>query len=1035
MNDARALLAALWQQRFLRSSGIPEPYWMTRLNKSIAQAAGQVHTEPTDAQREAGNYRKGKIRLHGLEITIENPKGSIRRGKGWEATLPHHYGYLNRTEGKDGDHVDCFIGPHPESEMVFVVDQLTQGGHFDEHKCLLGFRTEAKAKAGYLEAYPAGWRCGPITPMTIDQFREWLRSGDTTKPVRKQVSKYSRVYAALVERYAIEWSHAPKGGMVSNVNGKFYEGGEFMPVHGKSEQSAGEKGKKKPAKAQKVLNRWGEYEEVPEGHRAVENLVGGHPQKSHKLGDDALTYLGLTRKHTQQLKDLWEAGHASLPAAVLPPSVTTKGVAPSDDWNIEKKMEEHRLARQAESAEKARSEAMEQAAKDREEHEAKKPAEPPKQKELFTRAGLVERFALEFASRGFVERYRQATAEESKHWVTIGGQAEGDKKHVGGSPVQIDGSGKITAGPGWLAKKGISHLGKQPIASPPPARRQSPADVHRRIAQQINQNRIQSPPPARPAKPVEQVPQQVPTGDPRNIGAAIAREFAARRQRAANTRENTQVAHTPPKPPDQNAPNAAPERPAGRVRKPKSPPDQLDPQEQSKRSRTAQRRRDTTEANLGHEAEQIDQIAGEYDISPDELREAADYLLSQEDEATTEGSEPVLRDLRARGLNRASMERAGGPDKWPGFDKIAQVVNSNHPGLLPDDDASAALWDMLIQGKKTRPALSDSKRLRQAAQMVADSKKYETEREAVPFSRRGLVERYLRWRSGRVHFAQITDIPTHNVGPVPENSQKDSANQGDLLTRKEPEMAHIEHFQKTKSMLLANAFQEEFCQREFYAKRFKPAAIQGGLFDEKEHPRDDAGKFTDGGGESSSDDKPFSLTNKPAKSGPVAENVPTRQKQLLSGLDALPGQQDLFDDLDKEALEEPKKGGQDFSQFHPIRDYEMGAILPVELYDGLPVFGDEESGLVVRVEKRDNGHYDVWQQSKSNPEGRNPYATDRDINVARHAAWRAARHDPIRSPRGMAKIIENQRRLLEGAKKFGTDVPERLRADFPDLKA
>jgi len=158
---------------------------------TIANAVASTHPSPSPAQRDAGNYRKGKLRLHGLEISIENPKGTRRRPE-WKP-LACHYGYINRTEGRDGDHVDVFIGPNPSSELVFVVDQVTESGkRFDEHKVMLGFTSKAKAKAGYLANYQAGWKCGPITAMTIEQFKTWLRDGDTTKRVAMQVSKYDK---------------------------------------------------------------------------------------------------------------------------------------------------------------------------------------------------------------------------------------------------------------------------------------------------------------------------------------------------------------------------------------------------------------------------------------------------------------------------------------------------------------------------------------------------------------------------------------------------------------------------------------------------------------------------------------------------------------------------------------------------------------------------------------------------------------------------------------------------------------------------
>lgn len=158
--------------------------------------------QPTDAQLKAGNYKKGHVRWNGLDITIENPKGSIRRGKNWEQKMAHHYGYIRRTEGRDGDHVDCFIGNQPHSEIVFIVDQQTPAGRFDEHKCIIGATNRKQAKNIYLANYPPGWKCGPITSMTVDQFKAWLAEGDTTKRVERQVSQYSADdFDRFIDRY------------------------------------------------------------------------------------------------------------------------------------------------------------------------------------------------------------------------------------------------------------------------------------------------------------------------------------------------------------------------------------------------------------------------------------------------------------------------------------------------------------------------------------------------------------------------------------------------------------------------------------------------------------------------------------------------------------------------------------------------------------------------------------------------------------------------------------------------------------------
>lgn len=158
----------------------------------VEAARAEVNTEPTQAQKEAGNYKKGHLKLHGFDIALENPKGSTRSGtapdgKAWHSTMAHDYGYIKRTEGADGDHVDVFIGDQPESEQVYVVDQVDpKTGKFDEHKVMLGFVDEAAAQAGYLANYEPRWKgLGGIKAMSVQMFKRWLKEGDTTQSINR----------------------------------------------------------------------------------------------------------------------------------------------------------------------------------------------------------------------------------------------------------------------------------------------------------------------------------------------------------------------------------------------------------------------------------------------------------------------------------------------------------------------------------------------------------------------------------------------------------------------------------------------------------------------------------------------------------------------------------------------------------------------------------------------------------------------------------------------------------------------------------
>lgn len=148
--------------------------------------------EPTQAQKEAGNYKVGRLNLGGLDISVENPEGSQRKGvdrdgKPWSVTMKSHYGYIRGTVGRDKDHVDVFVRPGTaeltDASPVFVVDQKdAQSGAFDEHKVMLGFESLKQAQKAYQANYAKGWKgLAAITPMTMSKFREWVKDPAKTK--------------------------------------------------------------------------------------------------------------------------------------------------------------------------------------------------------------------------------------------------------------------------------------------------------------------------------------------------------------------------------------------------------------------------------------------------------------------------------------------------------------------------------------------------------------------------------------------------------------------------------------------------------------------------------------------------------------------------------------------------------------------------------------------------------------------------------------------------------------------------------------
>jgi predicted RNA methylase len=188
--EAEQEIAQSEQPDYDSMTPVGEPWPMA--GPEIDTAANEAATsptnttpEPTEKQIEAGNYKKGHVKVQGLDISVENPAGSTRSGtdadgKPWSTEMQHHYGYIRGTEGRDGDQVDTFVGPNAESDKVFIVDQKDpKTGAFDEHKVLVGFDDMQAAIAGYDANYDENWKGrGPVTEMTVAEFKTWLKDGD-----------------------------------------------------------------------------------------------------------------------------------------------------------------------------------------------------------------------------------------------------------------------------------------------------------------------------------------------------------------------------------------------------------------------------------------------------------------------------------------------------------------------------------------------------------------------------------------------------------------------------------------------------------------------------------------------------------------------------------------------------------------------------------------------------------------------------------------------------------------------------------------
>jgi len=150
------------------------------LRKKVAYI---LNTEITEKSLTwSGHKLQGRTTFNGLNISIENKKGSIRRGTDsdgheWAITMHYDYGYIRGTEGVDGDHVDCYLGGNEDAKNVYIIHQKIPGtDKYDEDKCMLGFDTLADAKAAYLRQYDKPGFFGGVDTVPFDVFKEKVLS-------------------------------------------------------------------------------------------------------------------------------------------------------------------------------------------------------------------------------------------------------------------------------------------------------------------------------------------------------------------------------------------------------------------------------------------------------------------------------------------------------------------------------------------------------------------------------------------------------------------------------------------------------------------------------------------------------------------------------------------------------------------------------------------------------------------------------------------------------------------------------------------
>ncbi len=426
------------------------------LNREAQQAS-----EPKSAEHaEAGNYRKGHVRIHGMDISIETPKGGIRRGvsrdgKSWEREMKSHYGYIKRTISlADGDHIDVFIGPHPEHPIVYVVDQVNPGsGHFDEHKCLIGFKSKEDAKSAYHENYPDDWKgFNGIKAMHSRDFKDWLKSGDTKKPVSGgDGDNHVRRFDLAAAKYSKSSDSGgtwimlkPHGDEGKGVHVQLSASGEIITgpseLHGKhiSELSAEHKRASTliPRAHEFLLQQHEVREKAKQSARRITGLTAGDIARHENAYRDHSTVEGFDTSSRTVAMEHGELG-------IDPDAHDT----PARIWEL---IREGAISKPTKNSPEVHSLAKEWA-------KGKKPAKS-KEPEYAHDDDWDN-----WDSRADVAAFKYAKEHgDQGRWITLKPHGDDSDDYV---HVKIGDDGRIEAGPAGMAKKGIhklSDFGKSP---------------------------------------------------------------------------------------------------------------------------------------------------------------------------------------------------------------------------------------------------------------------------------------------------------------------------------------------------------------------------------------------------------------------------------------------------------------------------------------------------------------------------------------------------------------------------------------------
>lgn len=287
------------------------------ISARVKEASADVNTEPAEAQKEAGNYKKGHVQVGTFDITIEQPEGSIHRGtdadgKQWESKMHNTYGYFRGTKGVDGDHIDVFLSNDIDGwngAQVFVVDQYNPDGTFDEHKVMLGFNDASDAKNNYLANYEKGWEKGrriDVSAVSLADFEKWIASSHRkTKPFSEYKSVKPADGSETFKGHKVENSGKDIEAQIKHLEEiKDYPGADKKIVQSEIDRLKAEKEAKAKSKSEEVKSKSKEVKSKSKEENGVDDAKIEAVSEALNKGDEKAEQLvqGLTSRELSKLR-------------------------------------------------------------------------------------------------------------------------------------------------------------------------------------------------------------------------------------------------------------------------------------------------------------------------------------------------------------------------------------------------------------------------------------------------------------------------------------------------------------------------------------------------------------------------------------------------------------------------------------------------------------------------------------------------------------------------------------------------------------